>query len=889
MAEHADAPTLTVSDTSGTEDQPIALSISSTLVDALGAADPDESLSITITGIPTDATLSNTNGSTLTPSGGSITFTQAQLTAGVLNGLSITPTSADDPNFTLHVTATANDGGNTNSTSGTILVTVAEDADAPVLDASKTPVLNAENQGVGAPVGAVGTLVSSLVSLSGGVNNVTDDDNGAVTGIALTNVDTVHGTWFYSTNGGTNWVAVGAVSNTSALLLAADANTRLYFQPSFLTVGTDTNAITFHAWDQSSGLNGASGVNASINGGSTAFSTATDTANITINAVAAPAGVAGAPINLALADPSADHVGPVTVTIAGVPAVWSLSEGTNNGDGSWTVQTNDIAALSITSLDSYTGALVLNVAEGWTNADGSTGYAIVADNVEVFAKGAPIFAISGDDTLTGSSGADLFMFSQPIGNDTIFNFNFATDKIDLTGFAGIASFGDIAAHIADDGHGDAVIRLGAGETIMLHGVNAASLTAADFVFNQTPIVDNAGTMAVSDGAMLPLGGTIDNTGTIALNSTGDETDLQIIGDGVTLQGGGYLTLSDSHENIIFGTNSATTLTNVDNTIPGAGQIGIGDGNLTLVNETHGTIDANISGGTLTLDTGHTITNDGILEATNGGTLQIDDPVSGGGSAIIAGGTLIFDAQSNMNVTFDNGSGTPAYGELVLGHASDFSGQISGFTGTAPDTTHSDAIDLNDISFGSNITFAYDDNAGTDTGGTLTIFGSGDTVASITFANGEYTTASFTLSSDGSGGTLITDPPTSTTPIAAATTSSSDSAATLISGSNGNNTITGGDILIGGGPANQSLTGTGNNDSFVFTPGFGHDTITNFQPTTDVLQIDHSVFANVQALLAATQDDGHGNVVITADAHDSIMLQHVTVAQLQVHQSDFHII
>jgi hypothetical protein len=50
-----------------------------------------------------------------------------------------------------------------------------------------------------------------------------------------------------------------------------------------------------------------------------------------------------------------------------------------------------------------------------------------------------------------------------------------------------------------------------------------------------------------------------------------------------------------------------------------------------------------------------------------------------------------------------------------------------------------------------------------------------------------------------------------------------------------------------------------------------------------------VFANVQALLAATQDDGHGNVVVTADAHDSITLQHVTVAQLQAHHSDFHII
>jgi hypothetical protein len=91
-------------------------------------------------------------------------------------------------------------------------------------------------------------------------------------------------------------------------------------------------------------------------------------------------------------------------------------------------------------------------------------------------------------------------------------------------------------------------------------------------------------------------------------------------------------------------------------------------------------------------------------------------------------------------------------------------------------------------------------------------------------------------------------------------------------------------------ATQTLTGTGSNDTFVFNSGaIGHDTITNFQPTSDVIQIDHSVFANVQALLAATQDDGHGNVVITADAHDSITLQHVALAQLQTHQSDFHII
>ena len=626
---------------------------------------------------------------------------------------------------------------------------------------------------------------------------------------------------------------------------------------------------------------------------SSAYATPTSNNTTTVidsdPAVAAPAGVAGDPINLALANPAAAGGGPVAVTITGVPSDWSLNKGTKLGNGTWTVATNDLSALTVLTAAAYAGAMVLGVTETWANADGSTGTAFVSDNVEAYAQGSPIFALSGNDTLTGAGGNDLFVFAQPIGNDTIYNFNIATDQIDLTGFVGIASFGDIAGHIADDGHGDAVITLGAGETITLHGVDAASLTAADFVFNQTPVVENAGTMTVSDGAVLPLGGIIDNTGTIALNSTGDATELQIIGDGVTLQGGGYLTLSDSHENIIFGTSAATTLTNVDNTISGAGQIGIGDGNLTLVNEAHGTIGANISGGTLTLDTGHTITNDGVLEATNGGTLQIDDAVSGGGSAIIAGGTLIFDAQSNMSVTFDNGAGTPAYGELVLGDASGFSGQISGFTGTAPDTAHSDAIDLRDISFGSNITFAYNDNAGADTGGALTIFEAGHAVDSITFANGEYTTASFTLSSDGSGGTLITDPPPSATTADAATTSLSDSADTHIGGSNANNTIAGGDTLIGGGQANQTLIGNGNNDTFVFAPGFGHDTITNFQPTADVLQIDHSVFTNVQALLAATQDDGHGNAVITADLHDSLTLQHVTVAQLQTHQSDFHII
>ena len=54
----------------------------------------------------------------------------------------------------------------------------------------------------------------------------------------------------------------------------------------------------------------------------------------------------------------------------------------------------------------------------------------------------------------------------------------------------------------------------------LNGVDAASLTASDFVFDQTPVTENAGHMVISDGAILPLSGIIDNTGTIELELDG---------------------------------------------------------------------------------------------------------------------------------------------------------------------------------------------------------------------------------------------------------------------------------------------------------------------------------------------------------------------------------
>jgi hypothetical protein len=159
--------------------------------------------------------------------------------------------------------------------------------DAPVLDANATPEVTAINEDVGAPGPGSGTLVSALVNLTppsgDGLDNVTDPDT-VVTGLALTGADNTNGTWKYSLNGGASWSDVGAVTDDAARVLAADANTRVYFQPN--TNFNGTSSITFRAWDRTDGsINGAFPVDPSPGGDPTAFSAVFDSASITVNGI----------------------------------------------------------------------------------------------------------------------------------------------------------------------------------------------------------------------------------------------------------------------------------------------------------------------------------------------------------------------------------------------------------------------------------------------------------------------------------------------------------------------------------------------------------------------------------------------------------------------------
>ncbi|WP_439393019.1 VCBS domain-containing protein [Bradyrhizobium sp. PMVTL-01] len=468
-----------------------------------------------------------------------------------------------------------------------------------------------------------------------------------------------------------------------------------------------------------------------------------------------PAGAAGESISLGLANPSGDPNQTIEVIVRGVPAGWTLNAGTDNGDGTWTVLTNSVESLSVTTSSGVVGATVLSVSETWTDADGNSGAKVVADNVETYGSGAPIFAWSGDDFLSASGGHDLLVFSQPIGHDTVYSFDLSMDQIDLIGYKTILNFTDVQANTVDDANGNAVLTLADGQTITFSGVHAADLTASNFVFDQTPVTENPGTMTIGNGALLPLSGDIDNTGTIELNSTGDTTDLQLIQHGITLHGGGTVVLSDSSENVIEGTASDVTLTNVDNTISGAGHLG--NGFMVLINE--GNIIATVTNA-LEIDTGgNTITNSGTLEATGTGGLVIDSAISNtgllwanggniiahadvnGGSALISGSaTLELGGTSSTDVKFD----ATANGLLQLDHAINFSGLVSGFNA-------GDQIDLHDILSASGASASYTaNNAGT--GGTLSVT-DGVHTANIGLL-GQYTSDDFELASDGAGGTLI---------------------------------------------------------------------------------------------------------------------------------------
>ncbi|WP_429108128.1 beta strand repeat-containing protein, partial [Aeromonas media] len=556
------------------------------------------------------------------------------------------------------------------------------------------------------------------------------------------------------------------------------------------------------------GLNLNAGNNVIDSNGNVATSTSFGTPQI---ASLAPAGIAGEPIHLALEAPEG-LIGLISMKISGVPSGWTINGGNDNGDGTWSLMTEDPSSLTVTTPADFVGAVILAVNMSWTNVDGSMGSAYIADNVEAYAPGSPIFALSQDDNLTGSSGADQFVFAQPIGNNVVYNFDVTNDRLDLIGFAGVTSMANV--QIGNDVDGNAVISIGEGQSITIKGIDGSMLGEANFEFNIDPVTRNGGILTISDGAIMPFGGSLINEGMIALGGLDSGASLEILFRGASLSGGGQLVLSDSDHNALFGGSADTMLFNIDNSIRGAGQLGAGqlilnnagsilaDGSHALVIDTgneviinSGMLAATGAGG-LIIDSG--LDNSGLLWA-NGGNVTLNAAVSGTGSALISGmATLAYAAASNMDTAF----ALEGDGILRLAHAADFTGTVSGFNA-------GDKFELVDVG---NATIGYVSNA-TASGGVLTI--NDGTHRSEIQLQGTYTTAGFQMIQGEDASTTIRYHAILADQILTGT----DSDDGLV-GSDGNDTLNGrvgNDVLVGG----------EGSDTFIFGREGGLDTITDF--------------------------------------------------------------
>ena len=217
-----------------------------------------------------------------------------------------------------------------------------------------------------------------------------------------------------------------------------------------------------------------------------------------------------------------------------------------------------------------------------------------------------------------------------------------------------------------------------GGTLVLDGSSGATFTN-----NATIRSENGSRVSILSSKL--VGGTLDNTGstgTIALNS-GTLRDVTIaagstvitegsavgllentlinhgtlslpighsilVASDTTLSGGGAIALPGIGSKI-NNQGSNRTLTNTDNVLRGAGQIGYGS--LSVINGAAGIIQADVSGQTLELDGSGTFINNGLFVARNGGTLlRSSGTFTNFSGTTLTGGTyLALDSTLNLNI------------------------------------------------------------------------------------------------------------------------------------------------------------------------------------------------------------------------------------------------
>ena len=258
-------------------------------------------------------------------------------------------------------------------------------------------------------------------------------------------------------------------------------------------------------------------------------------------------------------------------------------------------------------------------------------------------------------------------------------------------------------------------------------------------------IDNSGVINTNTASDFQFARGVSNSGAINVDSgmSASPTDIEVAAD-TTLTGGGTITLSGANAGIT-GAISGVDLDIDGQTIQGQGALG--RNTIDIINSSGGVIDANVGGQTLVIDAAAGgLTNAGTIEATNGGTLEIDNTVvnnAGGTITAQTGSNVLLDGTTTINggtissvdtgeVRTDGSSnvflnGVTNTDSLVVGNAADLgiagtitnSGEIT-FDGTVLSPTDIEVQTPGATLTGGGTVTLGGSNAGINGGGTLTI-------------------------------------------------------------------------------------------------------------------------------------------------------------------------
>ncbi|MGD0567227.1 MAG: hypothetical protein ABSA78_02385, partial [Candidatus Sulfotelmatobacter sp.] len=368
------------------------------------------------------------------------------------------------------------------------------------------------------------------------------------------------------------------------------------------------------------------------------------------------------------------------VTIGGASTAVNLNVAGSAG----TLTLNSGDSLNIVNGDSLTmsGNIANSGSMTMSSSNGATQLIVGVSGITLSGTGTLSMSNNGNNTILGSVGADTLTNSSTIqgtgniGDNQMTLVNSTGGIIDATQSGPLyiqTSGGTTNTGLLEATTGTLVLNgntvTNTGGTIEATGSdveleNGVTITGGTLTTTGSGVIfsnnsatlqnlTNSGNYQVVNGTNTTLVGTITNNGNINLTSSNGGTYLEMSSN-VSLNGTGTLTMSSNGNNFIFDTTAGGVLTiGSGQTVSGGGDIGydplVSASQLTLTN--NGIIDAT-QPTALYIQTSGGTTNTGTLEATAGGTLNLDGSTvtNTGAGTIQANGV----SGNNAVVNLENG-------------------------------------------------------------------------------------------------------------------------------------------------------------------------------------------------------------------------------------------